>query len=194
MMAVERSVLQKLCADYWWLALLRGVVVLILGIMMMRQPQMTVVVLIQFMGAYWLVDGLVTIANSIRGRAAVADWGWGLFVGMLSVIAGIVVFSGPLAAAMLTTTFVMYFIAIAALVSGVSSIITGLRLRKVVRNEWSMILSGLLYVGFALLLLGRPLVSAASLVWLLGIFATVGGIMLIFVSFRIRSFGRQLSG
>jgi uncharacterized membrane protein HdeD (DUF308 family) len=191
-MPVERSVLQKLCADYWWLALLRGVVVLALGIMMMSRPGMTVVLLIQFMGAYWLVDGIFTIINSIRGRTAVADWGWGLFVGILSVIAGIVVFSRPLAAAMLTTTFVVYFIAIAALVSGVSSIVTGLRLKKEITNEWSMILTGLLYVGFALLLLGRPLVSAASLVWLLGIFATVGGVLLIGVSFRIRSFGKQL--
>ena len=191
-MPVERSVLQKLCADYWWLALLRGVAVLVLGIMMMSRPGMTVVLLIQFMGAYWLVDGIFTIINSIRGRAAVADWGWGMFVGILSVIAGTIVFSRPLAAAMLTTTFVVYFIAIAALVSGVSSIVTGVRLRREITKEWSMILSGLLYLGFGLLLLGRPLVSAASLVWLLGIFATVGGIGMIVVSFRIRSFGKQL--
>jgi uncharacterized membrane protein HdeD (DUF308 family) len=172
---------------------LRGVVVLLLGVMMMTRPGMTVVLLIQFMGAYWLVDGIFTIINSIRGRAAVADWGWGLFVGILSVIAGTVVFSQPLAVAMLTTTFVIYFIAIAALVSGVSSIVTGIRLRKELSSEWSMILSGLLYIIFALLLLGRPLVSAASLVWLMGIFASVGGIMLIVVSLRIRSFGKQLS-
>jgi uncharacterized membrane protein HdeD (DUF308 family) len=76
------------------------------------------------------------------------------------------------------------------LISGIWSIFTGIRLRKVVSNEWSMIIGGIISVLFAILLMSNPLVSAMTLVWLIGVFALVGGIVLIVVAFRIRSLGK----
>ena len=192
-MPIDRSLMQELCADYWWLVLLRGLAVLTLGVLLMTRPGATLIVLAQFLGAYWLVDGVFTIANSLRGRKVVPDFGWGLFVGFLGVIAGCVVFARPAAAAVLATTFVVYFIAITAIVSGVSSIVTGLRVRRELNNEWSMILGGVIYLLFGLLLIGRPLVSAATLFWMLGLLAVIGGVGFVMVSFKVRSIGKQVA-
>jgi uncharacterized membrane protein HdeD (DUF308 family) len=189
-MPVERHLLQKMAGDYWWLVLIRGIAVLCLGLLMVSRPGMTLVLIIQFLGAYLLVDGIFTIINSQRSRKVLGDWRWALFTGILGVIAGIVVFSRPLAAAVLTTTFLVHFIALLALASGFSSIFTGIRLRKEIDNEWSMILGGLLYCGFGILLLGSPMLSMATLIWVLGILAIGGGLVQILASFKIRSFGK----
>ena len=76
------------------------------------------------------------------------------------------------------------------LASGIWSIITGIRLRKEISNEWSMILGGMLSAIFGILLMINPLVSAMTLVWLMGMFALAGGIILIVVSFRIRKLSK----
>jgi len=189
-MPVERHLLQKMAGDYWWLVLIRGIAVLCLGLLMVSRPGMTLVLILQFLGAYLLVDGIFTIINSLRSRKVLGDWRWALFTGILGVIAGIVVFSRPLATAVLTTTFLVYFIALLALASGFSSIFTGIRLRKEIDNEWSMILGGLLYCGFGILLLGSPMLSMATLIWVLGILAIGGGLVQILASFKIRTFGK----
>ena len=188
-MPVERHLLQKMAGDYWWLVLIRGIAVLCLGLLMVSRPGMTLVLIIQFLGAYLLVDGIFTIINSLRSRKVLGDWRWALFTGILGVIAGIVVFSRPLAVTVLTTTFLVYFVALLALASGFSSIFTGIRLRKQIDNEWSMILGGLLYCGIGILLLASPMMTAATLVWILGSFAVVGGLVQVFASFKLKKFG-----
>jgi len=170
---------------------LRAVTVGLLGILLITRPTATVTVMVIFLGRYWLVDGVFTIIECVRGRKHLQHWGWGLFVGIIGVLAGIVVFSRPLASALLTTAFLVYFLAFAALVSGISSIVTGIRSRKETSNEWSMILGGLLYTIFGVLLLIRPLISTLVLAWTFGIFAIAGALTLVMFAFRIRKVGQE---
>jgi uncharacterized membrane protein HdeD (DUF308 family) len=163
----------------------------VLGILLMTRPGATMAVIVMFLGGYWFVDGVFTIVESIRGRKHLEHWGWGLFVGVISVFAGLIVFSRPLASALLTTTFLVYMLAFAAIASGLLSLVTGIRLRKEIANEWSMILGGVLYVVFGLFLLGRPFVSAVALVWMFGILAMGGGLTLVMVAFNLRKVGRE---
>jgi uncharacterized membrane protein HdeD (DUF308 family) len=145
--------------------------------------------MVQFMAAYWIIDGVFTIAAALRGRSAYASWGLGIFVGIVGVLAGLVVFSRPLAAATLTAMFLIYVLAFAALVSGISGIVAGIRSRKEGNREGSMILSGVLTTIFGLILLSRPLMSTVAFLWIVGIFAFVTGISLIIFSFRLRKMG-----
>ena len=105
------TVLQQMCNDVWWLVLLRGITAILLGIMLFTSPAATVTVFIMFLGVYWFVDGVVTLIASIKGRKSLSNWGWGIIVGILGILAGVVVFSQPLASAVLTTTFLIYFLA-----------------------------------------------------------------------------------
>ena len=71
------------------------------------------------------------------------------------------------------------------------SVVTGIRLRREITNEWSMILGGLLYAVFGLLLLARPLVSVVTLLWVFGILAMLGGPTLVMVAFKLRKAGQD---
>ena len=67
---------------------------------------------------------------------------------------------------------------------GFSSLFTGIRLRKQIDNEWSMIIGGILSVIFGVLLLVSPYISALALIWTAGIFAIAGGIVMFVQSFN----------
>ena len=170
---------------------MRGIAVALLGLMLLTRTAATVTALVWLMGIYWLVDGVFVIIESIRGRKSNGDWGFGVFVGFISVLAGIIVFSRPLVTAAMGATFFVYLVAFMVVFSGIGSIATGFRLRKEIDNEWSMILGGGLSVIFGLVLMMNPLMSAAILAWTVGGFALVGGIFLIVQAFKIRKVGQE---
>ena len=181
----SQSLIGKAAAVIWWLVLLRGIAVIILGILFFTNPGATLIVIMTFLGAYWLVDGLFTLIASLQGKKENKNWVWGIFVGILSILAGLAVFSQPIAATLFTTTFLMYFMGFIILVSGISSIATGFKLDKA-SGKWVMILGGVLTAFLGLLLLVNPVFSATFFVSILGFFSIIGGIMLIGLSFQIR--------
>lgn len=185
-----KSGIKDLFSTMWWVVLLRGIVILLMGILLVSRPLPTIVVLVYLLGFYWFFDGIFTLIGSIRGRKSHKDWGWGVFVGIISALAGIVVFTQPYISAVIGATVMIYIVAIMVLVSGLWSILTGIRLRKQISNEWSMIIGGVLSVIFALLLMVNPLMSAMTVVWLMGLIALIGGIILIVISFRIRKLSK----
>lgn len=185
--AGDKSVFQKFCSAVWWILLLRGIFAVVLGILLVTRPQATLMVMLMFIGAYWLIDGIFTLVGAIQGRKSYPNWGWGAFVGILSIIAGFIVFGRPLAASLLTQVVVMYLIAFLALFFGISGIVTGIRLRKEISNEWSTILSGVLATLFGILLLISPVFSATILIVTIGILAILFGIGIVVAAFQIRS-------
>jgi len=181
---------QQFLSSVWWIVLLRGLTVSVLGILLLFNPGSTLITIMLFLGAYWFIDGIFTIINSLQGRKTMKGWGLGIFSGVLGVIAGLVVFVHPFAAAVLTQVFLIYFLAFMAIANGVSSIVTGIKLRKELENEWTIILGGILTVIFGILLLGKPLVGSTLLLWLLGIIAVVGGIAIISLAFKVKNIAK----
>ena len=188
--AEQKGIMKEVFSSIWWLVLLRGLVVLIMGLLLILRPVPTIIILFYLLGFYWFLDGIFTIFESIRGRKSHKDWGWGVFVGIISALAGVIVFTQPYISALFGFTLVIYLVAFMALASGIWGILTGIRLRKTISNEWSMIVGGAFAALFGILLIINPLVSAMTLVWLMGLFALIGGIVLIIVSFRIRSLAK----
>ncbi|MDR4505864.1 MAG: HdeD family acid-resistance protein [Candidatus Scalindua sp.] len=185
----SQTLIAKAASAIWWTVLLRGILAVIIGIMFFSNPGATLVVIMMFLGAYWLVDGIFTLIASFYGKKVHKHWGWGMFVAILSILAGIAVFAQPIAATLFTTTFLVYFMGFMILASGISSVATGIKLRKT-SGEWMMIFGGVFAILLGLLLLFNPIFSATFFVLLLGIFTIIDGVSLITVSFRIRKFGK----
>ena len=184
--ADPKAMLRKMVSSIWWVVLLRGLALLVLGALLMYQPLLTAAVLIQFLGFYWLIEGVFTVIESIRGRASLPHWGRGIFVGLILIAAALLILSRPMLSGIISQVIQVYLVAALAFLSGISSILTGIRLRKEIDNEWSMILGGVLSILLAILLVSSPLMSAVVLLWIAGISCTVLGILLIYAAFRIR--------
>lgn len=171
----------------WWVFALRGLFAVIFGVLALIWPQATLMALVLLFGAYALVDGVFAVVFGIAAYRRDEHWWVGLLEGVAGIIIGVLTLFWP----GVTAVVLLYFIAAWALVTGIMEIVAAIQLRRVITNEWMMILSGILSVIFGVLLVVFPSAGALSLVWLIGAYAIIFGILLIGLAFRLRGIGRE---
>jgi uncharacterized membrane protein HdeD (DUF308 family) len=165
----------------WWLIALRGVLAILIGLAAFVWPGPTIIALALLFGAYMLVDGVLALIAAISGRGG-DRWWLLLLEGIVGVLAGIMAFIWP----GLTALVAVYLIASWALLTGVLEIVAAIRLRKQIEGEWMLVLGGVLSILLSILLIVLPGAGATALVWVLGAYAILFGVMLIALSFRVK--------
>lgn len=186
-MPLAASALLGALAENWWLLLLRGLAAIAFGVIAFFWPGITLVALTYLWGAYALVDGVVAIwaAFSASGEDAGPRWWLGLS-GIVSILAGIVAFVYP----GLTALVLLVVIAVWAIIIGVLQLYAAMQLRKVINNEWWLILSGLLSIAFGAVLIAWPGTGALAVIWTIAWFAVFFGCMFIGLAFELKKFKR----
>jgi uncharacterized membrane protein HdeD (DUF308 family) len=170
-------------AENWWAVALRGVVSILFGVLTLALPALTLAALVLMFGAYALVDGIFNLIAAIRGGADAARPRWLMVVeGLVSIGAGIVTLVMP----GLTALVLAYVIAAWALMTGALEIAAAFRLRKHVRGEWALAVSGVLSMLFGVLMAAAPAAGALALVLWIGAYAVVFGALLLVLAFRLR--------
>jgi uncharacterized membrane protein HdeD (DUF308 family) len=173
--------LSQTLARYWWLILLRGIAAIMFGVLSFIWPGLTLVTLVLFYGAFVLIDGVLALAHAIMGGNMGSRW-WLALVGVAGIAAGILTFMWP----GVTALVLLVFIAIWAIVLGVFQIVGAVRLRKEIDNEWLLILSGVLSVLFGVVMLVAPGAGAVALIWVIGAYALVFGLLLVGFALKLR--------
>lgn len=164
---------------HWWMWLIRGIILVIFGVLAWLWPGLTVTSLVWVFGIYAVVDGIFAI---VHGFSTDDDrWLW-VLLGIAAIIAGFwfVVFPGLSAVALMVLIAAWWF------VSGIFQIIAAIRLRKQIENEWLLGLLGLISVIAGLVFMIFPASGAISLIWVIGIYAIIIGIGEIIHAFRVR--------
>ncbi len=190
-MSEEKVLVQRFCFEFWWIVLLRGIALTVLGGLLIAKPGITVIVLVQFLGAYFLVDGVFSVFHSIKGRKYMQGWVWGIFMGALEILTGIIVFTNPLVSTIVTASVLVYCVAFMAMLFGVLGIVTGIQVRKEIKGEWAMIAGGVLAIIFGVILIMNPMASMSVYLIVMGVMALMGGLIQIFASFQIRKIGKH---
>jgi len=174
----------------WWALLLRGLAAVVFGILALLFPGPVGAALLWVFGAYAFVDGVLSVGAALAGREEHEDW-WLLFLaGLLGLGIGALCFLVPAAAAMA----LLFYIAIWAIGRGLLEVAFAVHLRKEVQGEWVLFLAGILSVFFGVALLARPAGGVLALLWLIGAYALVLGIILVVLALRARAFGKRLAG
>jgi uncharacterized membrane protein HdeD (DUF308 family) len=162
----------------WWLVLLQGIALVILGLLLLANPGSTTFVLVQFLGIYWLVKGIFELVSMFIDHR---QWGWKLFSGILGIIAGLVILDHPLWATLLVPATLVWLLGFFGIIMGGISIFQAFK-----GAGWATGLLGVLSIIFGLYLLANTFISTLSLPWVLGIFALVGGAVAIWNSFQVK--------
>jgi len=160
---------------------LRGIAAIIFGLLAFAWPGLTLVTLILFYGAFALVDGVLAIVAAITGGVSGSRW-WLAIIGLLGIAAGLVTFLTP----GLTALVLLLFIAGWAIATGVLQIIGAIKLRKEIDNEWLLILGGIVSVLFGVCMMLAPGAGALALVWVIGAYSVVTGVIFVALAFRLR--------
>jgi len=175
-------------ARNWWLLALRGIAGILFGIGAFVWPGATLAALVLLFGAYVLLDGIFAVIAGIGMRRQLSRWWLIVLEGVAGIILGVLTFRSPDTTALV----LLSFIAVWSIITGILEIATAVRLRKMIDNEWLLILSGIVSIIFGALLIAQPGPGAISIVWLLGSYALLFGILTLMLSFRLRSMGEKL--
>src|SRR5437867_7688634 len=168
---------------HWWVPVIRGIAAIVFGVIAFVYPGLTVAVLVLLFGAWVLVDGIFRVIGAIGHRSSDKEWGFDLVIGIMGIIIGFLTFHAP----RITALALIIYIAAWALMIGATEIALAIKLRLEIKGEWFLILMGLLSIVFAIMLLWNPLPGALALVWLIGSYAIVFGILGVIFGFRLRS-------
>jgi Short repeat of unknown function (DUF308) len=109
----------------WWLMALRGVFAIIFGLIALFAPRIALLAFIFVFAAFALINGIIAVYTAIQERGSLSRWGWVLFEGILSIIAGIIAFVYP----GLTALVLLYIVASWAIVTGILEIVAAFAIR-----------------------------------------------------------------
>ena len=164
-----------------WVMMVTGILTVLIGILIVRNPGGTVSTIIKIAGWILVVAGAVALLGYAldrkRGLASYAD----IVVGVLILACGIMFVVTP-------ETFVRFIgiiFGILLLVHGCSQIATGFRNRKIQDEKWVVaLLLGLLCFILALLIIINPFSTVATLMLIIGLSLIIDGLSAIIVAGR----------
>ncbi len=174
----------------WWVPLIQGIASVIIGVLLLTNPATTLITIALFLGAFWFVGGIFDIIGAFTRRSEDRGWFWPLLAGIISIIAGLLLLSQPIAGAIILPFTLAILIGAGAIVSGIFNIIWAIRARNEIQGEIWLILWGVISILLGIYVLANPGASAIALVLVIAILAIVGGIAMVISAFRLRSAAR----
>ena len=165
----------------------RGILALLFGIIAIMMPASAFWALVFVFGAYALIDGNSALSSAISRRDRDGR-GWLGVEGAAGIIVAIITVLFPGGAALALIALVSAW----ALVTGVLKVVLAIKLRREIRGEWLLAVSGVASIILAILIMRMPITATLALVWTLGIYAFVMGGLLIALSLRVQRWERDV--
>lgn len=168
----------------WGLTLVMGIMAFIVGAILLWSPAKTKVetyqILVAVLGLYWIVKGFIDFASIISDSTA---WGWKLFIGAVSIIAGMLVLMYPIAAGVVLPRILVLVLGLWGLIEGTLLLIMAFR-----GGGWAAGILGGLAIIFGIILVATWAMpgSGLAMLWAAAVAGLVGGVILVIQAFRQR--------
>ncbi|MBB6174787.1 uncharacterized membrane protein HdeD (DUF308 family) [Nocardiopsis mwathae] len=167
-------------ARHWWVLTVRGAIAVLFGLCAIFWPDLTLILLAIFFGAYILVDGLFAGVSAFRAESG--NRAPFVVAGIAGIGFGLIVLSWP----QITVVAMALLFAAWAIVTGVFQLVAAVKLRKEISDEWLLVLGGVLSVLFGVLVALMPMVGVVVIAFVIGAYAIATGVLLIGLSLRVR--------
>ena len=181
--------MKNLLHNAWKTLFLRGIFAVFFGILTFIWPGLTLITLIYLFAFYSFADGFATLSGAWQNRKSGANWGLLFLSGIIGLLVGIITLFYP----GLTAIYLIIFIGIRAILDGMLTMIAAIRLRKEINNEGMLALGGLISMLFGFWVILKPGQGALTFAWIVALFATVIGIILILLAFKAKEWVRAVS-
>ena len=174
--------MHQLLNHYRNMFLLRGLAAIAFGILTLVWPNISLLALVLSFGIFAAINGITAIVAALRNREE-HYWGLLLFEGILGALAGAVALVWP----GITALAFLFLIAGWAILTGILELVAPLSFPMSGRRKVLSVLSGIVSIVFGVLMASQPAAGLLTVVWLIGIYAIVIGIMHVVVYFESRS-------
>jgi uncharacterized membrane protein HdeD (DUF308 family) len=174
----------------WWLVLLQGVLSVVLGVLALAKPGVTLGALILLWGLFALLNGVIEVFHAIGAAAGHRSWGWQLAGGLVGILAGLAILRWP----GLSALFVLYLVAFWAIMTGIVRLVAAIADHEALPHAWLVALAGVVSVLFGIAMFAWPGVGLLTLIYLVGFYAIVYGVITCVMAFRLHSLPERMVG
>ncbi len=180
--------MQQLIGNFRTMFLFRGIAAVLFGVLTLVWPKLSLTVLVLVFGVFAVISGITVVVAALRSTD-IPGWGLLLFEGILGILVGAIalVFPG------ITALAFLYLLAAWAIITGILEVIAPLSFPMSTGRAVLMALAGVLSVVFGILIAAQPAAGLLAVVWLIGVYAIVFGIMYIVVYFESRSLAASVA-
>jgi len=168
----------------WWLMLIEGIALFVIAAVLLWAPiktkANTYMLLVQLLGLYWVIQGIFNIVAMFLDHKG---WGWKLFIGIVSIIAGGYILMYPIATGLVLPQIFVLMLGIWGLMEGIVLLIMAFR-----GGGWAAGILGVLAIVFGGILIANYSVPGMGLtmIWVAAIWGLFGGIVMVIQAFRLR--------
>lgn len=178
---LQVNIQEHLSAEWAWF-LVRGLLAVAFGVIAFIWPFATIYVLAVFWGAFVFVDGLFAIVSGWRLHKKGVRWWPYLIFGLVGMLAGLFAFFWP----GITAMILVYLIAFWAIAGGLALVWAAIYLRREMKGEWVLALSGVVSVIFGGLIVFAPGAGMVATAWIIGAYAIFFGAFAVTLGLRLR--------
>ena len=163
----------------WWMILAWGVVTLVAGLGTIVWPGRTIVVVAVLIGIQFFVSGILRLISAFAFEGE-GHRAWDVLVGLASVVVGILCLKDVFQ----TIAALTLIVGILWVVQGIAEFFAGVAGLSMHRGL--TILMGILGFVAGVVVLTYPITSVLALAWVLGVWLTAYGIMLVAAALSVR--------
>jgi len=149
---LDAAVIPQKIRDHWWVFLIEGIVLMLLGIGAVLVPVVASVAVAIFLGWLFLIGGIVGGTTALARPKAPGFW-WALVSSIITIIAGLLLIGWPITGAVSITVVLAAYL----LIDGIASMAFALSHRGHMTRGWRwLFINGII-----------DLIMAGIIVWLL---------------------------
>ena len=172
---------------HWYLPLVVGVLLIVLGIWTLTTPLESYLMLSIVFAVGFFLSGVFEMIFALTNKHK--SWGWSLALGILSIIIGLLLIMNP-AIYMVTLPFYVGFMLLFHSILGISS---AYEMRRYGIMDWGwLMLVAVLGMIFSFIMLWNPIFAGLNIVVWTGIAFLVTGIYMIYFSTRLNKLNKLL--
>ena len=172
---------------HWYLPLVVGVLLIVLGIWTLTTPLESYLMLSIVFAVGFFLSGVFEMIFALTNKHK--SWGWSLALGILSIIIGLLLIMNP-AISMVTLPFYVGFMLLFHSILGISS---AYEMRRYGIMDWGwLMLVAVLGMIFSFIMLWNPIFAGLNIVVWTGIAFLVTGVYMIYFSTRLNKLNKLL--
>jgi uncharacterized membrane protein HdeD (DUF308 family) len=158
----------------WWLLLIEGILAVLVGLFLFIYPVKTFVAVSFFVGIWWFISGIFDIVSIFWDRSA---WGWKLFMGIVSILAGGYVLLHPIIAGVALPQLLVLVLGIWGVIKGTVMFFMAFK-----GGGGAYAIVGIFAIFFGLILIAAYTVPGVAVmaIWIAALGAFIGGFFLIY--------------
>lgn len=163
---------ETIVKDMWWLLVIRGIILLLFGLMAIIWPGITLVVLAFIFGLYLIAAGVVDVITGARSVKLTPMWFLRVILGIAEIAVGIYIINTGI---LLTIASFILLIGLFLIFQGIVEIVSSFRVASDFGMKFWHIFGGLLGILVGFFVLRQPVAGGVAFTWLLGFYGLLGG-------------------